>query len=119
MLSQQDHDELIRLEHTLWRADTRFNRAYMDSVLAPDFFEFGRSGRTYKRQDTLDASGRGEIRATLKGIAVTEIVEGVALVTYVSEVLYEELEIGNRSSLWSRSAKGWQLRFHQGTMVNR
>jgi hypothetical protein len=118
MLSQHDRDELIRLEHTLWRADTRWNRAYMDNVLAADFFEFGRSGRIYKRKDTLDASG-GEIRATLKGISITEIAEGVALVTYVSEVLYEELEIGNRSSLWSRSQKGWQLRFHQGTVVKR
>jgi hypothetical protein len=119
MLSQHDREDLIRLEHTLWRAETRWDRTYMDSVLAPDFFEFGRSGRTYKRQDTLDASGRGEIRATLKNIAITEIAEGVALVTYVSEVLYEELEIGNRSSLWSRGPKGWQLRFHQGTMVHR
>jgi hypothetical protein len=50
---------------------------------------------------------------------VNEIAQGVGLVTYVSEVLYEELEIGNRSSLWTRSPKGWQLRFHQGTLVKR
>ena len=41
--------ELRGLEESLWRAETRFDRKYMDAVLAPDFAEFGRSGRRYDR----------------------------------------------------------------------
>lgn len=52
----------------------------------------------------------------LKGFAVHEISDAVALVTYVSEVRYDDnVLIGNRSSLWARSPEGWRLRFHQGT----
>lgn len=115
MLSEQDRDDLKRLEASLWRKETRFDRAYMERTFAPDFFEFGRSGRTYTREQMF--GGSGEIRATLKNIVVHEITADVALVTYVSEVMYEQLEIGNRSSLWSRTPSGWKLRFHQGTAV--
>ncbi len=43
----------------------------------------------------------------------------VALVTYISEVKYEQTEIANRSSLWTRTDGRWQIRFHQGTPVAR
>jgi hypothetical protein len=39
-----------------------------------------------------------------------------AQVTYDSTVRYDgEVEHGHRSSIWSRTADGWVLRFHQGT----
>jgi hypothetical protein len=41
------YDQLRPLEESLWRAQTRFNREYMDNIFSPDFFEFGRSGRVY------------------------------------------------------------------------
>jgi len=52
-LSKQDRDTLERLEEELWREETRFDKKRMSEVIAPDFFEFGRSGRIYKREDTL------------------------------------------------------------------
>ena len=116
-LTADEHDTLRRLEESLWRAETRFDRDHMNEVLAPDFFEFGRSGRVYRREDTLDASAQ-PIDATLPlaKFEVRSIAAGVALVTYVSEVTYGEVkEVANRSSLWSRHAGGWRIRFHQGT----
>ena len=116
-LRADEHDQLRRLEESLWRPETRFNRDHMDEVLAPDFFEFGRSGRVYRREDTLDVPVQ-PIEATprLTKFAVRSISADVALVTYVSEVTYAEVkEVANRSSLWSRHAGGWRLRFHQGT----
>lgn len=53
----------------------------------------------------------------LKDLTITAVAAGVALVTYVSEVQYGTLEVGNRSSLWIKTEKGWQLKFHQGTKV--
>ena len=42
----------------------------------------------------------------------------LAQVTYVSAVTYGGVEeLPNRSSIWSRTEHGWQLRFHQGTAI--
>ena len=115
-----EHDQLRLLEESLWRAETRFDRDHMNEVLAPDFLEFGRSGRVYRRQDILDDLHPQPIDATLPlaSFAVRSITADVALVTYVSEVTYGEVkEVANRSSLWSRHAGGWRIRFHQGTPV--
>ena len=91
--------------------------SYMDNILAEDFVEFGRSGRTYTRQQTLSVPGGGEIdaRLPLKNFAVTRMTEDVYLVTYVSEVQHDVLEVANRSSIWHITSTGWKLRFHQGT----
>jgi len=116
-LSADENDQLRRLEESLWRAETRFDRDHMNKVLAPDFLEFGRSGRVYRREDILNDPAR-PIHATLAlaKFAVRSIAADVALVTYVSEVTYGEVkEVANRSSLWSRHASGWSIRFHQGT----
>ena len=108
-------DELIELEHALWRAETRFDYDFMERVLADDFGEFGRSGRVYARADTLAVDG-DTIDARLRDLEVDQIAEDVALVTYVSEVRHDQqLDLANRSSLWVRRNGRWQLRFHQGT----
>jgi hypothetical protein len=117
VLTSNDHDRLRHLEESLWRAESRFDRDHMNEVLAPDFFEFGRSGGVYRREDVLDVPAQ-PIDATLPlaKFAVRAIGTDVALVTYVSEVTYGGIkEIANRSSLWSRHAGRWTIRFHQGT----
>jgi hypothetical protein len=113
-----DYEKLKELEESLWRAETRFDQEYMNRILAPDFFEFGRSGRVYKRDESLGAPSQ-EIKAKfpLKNFNVQMIDTNVALVTYVSEVDYDPVEMGNRSSIWLKTSTGWQLKFHQGTPI--
>lgn len=107
---------LPALEQTLWRAATRFDRALMDQTFAPDFHEFGRSGRRYTRDEMLfDAKDAEEIDATLHGLKITDLSTTLALVTYISEVRAETTEWANRASIWDRTSGRWQLRFHQGT----
>ena len=110
-------EELERLEESLWRTDTRFDREYMESILAPDFFEFGRSGRTYARDDTLSIEpSKIKAQLPLRDFKVVRLAEDVRLVTYTSEVWAEDgVELANRSSLWLRTTSGWMLKFHQGT----
>jgi hypothetical protein len=115
-IPQPDFDTLQQLEESLWRSETRFDPEYMNHVLSPDFFEFGRSGRVYRR-DEIMAMSAGEIDATLKNFTVHLIDTNVALVTYISEVKSDQIEIVNRSSLWTRTNGRWQIRFHQGTPV--
>jgi hypothetical protein len=113
-------DTLRELEESLWRPGTRFDRAHMDGTLHADFFEFGRSGRTYTRDQCLDAAP-APFAATLHDFAVHPVVDGVAQATYVSEVHHgdDPTEYANRSSLWVREGDRWRLRFHQGTPVER
>jgi len=115
-----DREVLRRLEESLWRAETRFDAAYLAEVLAPDFFEFGRSGRVYRRADTLAVPAAPIVIVfPLEGFTVTWLDEQVALVTYVSEITYDTVERSNRASVWRRAGARWQLVFHQGTRTTR
>ena len=119
-LTKEELSEIQKLEESLWTAGTRFDKKHMDNILAPGFFEFGRSGRIYKREDVLSVAPQ-EIKAKLplKEFQARYICENVVLVTYVSEVQYNTLQVGNRSSLWLKTLTGWQLQFHQGTPVGK
>ena len=118
-LSAHDREMLERLEEELWREETRFDIRRMEAVLAEDFFEFGRSGRFYRRQDTL-AIPRGPLDAVLPlpDFRARLLTEDVAQVTYNSAVTYDRGVLrARRSSIWSRTPNGWVLRFHQGTPI--
>jgi hypothetical protein len=116
-ISSKDRETLERLEEELWREETRFDRHRVSELLANDFFEFGRSGRVYQKQDTI-AVTRQQIEAVLPlpGFHVRLLDENIAQVTYNSAVTDDGVvEHARRSSIWSRTIDGWVLRFHQGT----
>ncbi len=117
-INTEDFNKLKELEESLWLSETRFSQEYMNRLLSFDFFEFGLSGRIYHRADTLSVPFQ-EIKARipLKDFSVHVVDTNVFLVTYVSEVMYDRLEMGNRSSLWLKTPAGWKLRFHQGTPI--
>ena len=112
-----DLTALPSLEQSLWQADTRHDRQFMQTVLDPDFIEFGRSGRRYGRDEILPAIGEhGSITASLHALDTRRLSPELALVTYVSEVRQGDGdEWANRSSIWDCSSGRWELRFHQGT----
>lgn len=121
-MDEKTHQELRVLEENLWRAETRFDDALMDNVFADDFFEFGRSGRMYQRQELLLGKGETvEIDAVLplRNFRIRALSDKVIQVMYVSEVRYGlHIESANRSSIWRRDEHGWKLCFHQGTPTN-
>ncbi len=78
-------------------------------LIADDFLEFGRSGRVWTRDAIRDVlEGPPCSPGPIDGFDVTELAEGVALVTY-------RTADANRSSIWVRRDGRWQMRFHQGT----
>ncbi len=104
-------------EEELWLEDTRFDVSYMERIIADDFFEFGMSGRVYKRAETINVP-RCAIDAVipLPKFKARLISEDVAQITYDSEVTYNGVtEYAHRSSIWKRKSKSWILKFHQGT----
>ncbi len=118
-LAEQDRRELELLEEGLWRAETRFDREWMERILAPGFFEFGRSGRTYSREDTLGMAARPiDAKLPLADFDTRLLGPDIAHVTYISIETYAgDEQVANRSSLWARIGDGWQLLFHQATAV--
>jgi hypothetical protein len=116
-LTNDEIERLRALEEELWREETRFDHRRMAEVIADDFFEFGRSGRVYGREDTL-AIPRQPIAATLPlpDFQARMLGRDVAQVTYNSAVTYGGVvQRARRSSIWSRVGSEWTLRFHQGT----
>lgn len=107
---------LQALEESMWRAETRFDRAYMNAVLHPEFTEVGRSGRVFSRDEVLDMPTvpiAVEIpRATF---SVTEVVPGVVLVGYETVPTDSPHGAAHRGSLWVLEGTRWLLRYHQGT----
>ena len=116
-ISSEDRKTLERLEEELWCEETRFDMQRMNELIANDFFEFGRSGRVYQRQDTLAVAGQTiDAVFPLPDFQVRLLDENIAQVTYNSSVTYDGVvEHARRSSIWSRTKSGWVLRFHQGT----
>lgn len=116
-LSKQDRAALEKLEEELWREDTRFDTKRMSEIIASDFLEFGRSGRIYRREDSLAISRQAiDAMLPLPDFDARLLHPNVAQVTYNSCVRYDGVvQHARRSSIWSRTPSGWVLRFHQGT----
>jgi hypothetical protein len=116
-ISSEDREILERLEQELWREETRLDKQRMNELIAPDFFEFGRSGRVWQRQDTLAAVPHTkDIIPPLPEFHIRLFDENIAQVSYDSAFIYDGVvEHTHRSSIWSRKTSGWVLRFHQGT----
>ena len=118
-LAEIDRVALQRLEEELWLSETRYDRAYMENIMATEFFEFGRSGQIHSREKCLSVtSGTIDAVLPLKNLKIRLLTIDVAHVTYDSEVTYDSaVERARRSSIWSRIDESWQLRFHQGTAL--
>jgi hypothetical protein len=117
-------DELLntlrRLEEQMHGKPTRQDPNRLDALLHPDFEEFGRSGAHYDRAEILEELGSEALvpRVRAGDYSLSLLGEDVALLTYESAHLDEggrPFRRTLRSSLWVRTADGWQIRFHQGT----
>jgi len=116
-LTDNDTHDLQQLEESLWLAETRFNRSTMDDLFADDFYEVGRSGTLWSREQLLSfENGTIDAQIPLPDFAVRYLSDNIALVTYRSVVKNgSETTTTHRSSIWSRNNNHWQLRYHQGT----
>ena len=114
---------LRNLEIALHQPEVRSDIVRIDALLHDSFSEFGRSGRRYSKADVLKELPLEKSSAIVlsQDFSVAVIADGVALLTYKSAQLNGSGEVSRctlRSSLWQRTARGWQMRFHQGTPTN-
>ena len=111
---------LRELEVALHQPKVRRDPTRLNQLLHNSFSEFGRSGRSYSRDEILELLSHEVPSRTIwsQDFTVAEIAEDVALLTYKSAYIDANGELGRhtlRSSLWQRTALGWRMRFHQGT----
>jgi hypothetical protein len=113
--------ELLRAEMQLLDPAFRHDRDKVGAWLAPDFFEFGKSGRVFTRDAILEfLAAENYTPPVLEDFACRLIADNVVLVTY--RTVGNNLKTGAsesvlRASLWSRQSGKWNMRFHQGTPI--
>jgi hypothetical protein len=107
------------LEERLLRQDIRHSPVEAGALLAADFFEFGRSGAVWNRQQTIKALAQEPLmERSMRDFTTRLLSESVVLVTYRS-VLRDPVSSKEwhalRSSVWKLIDGRWQIIFHQGT----
>ena len=125
MASESIEEQLLRLETDLLRPEIRLNREALLNILAPDFCEFGSSGRVYSRDEIVNAlQAESQRHISIADFSANVLGEAVALATYrahqseASDSASAKAPVTSlRSSIWVLRDSRWQLLFHQGTRV--
>lgn len=104
------------LEEKLLSIEVRRSKAALESLLADDFIEIGRSGRAYNKAQVIEALLRGSasLAPTFSEFKVHMLADGLFLATYFSVNKVNNLA-SRRSSIWRKTGNSWQMVFHQGT----
>ena len=111
---------LTDLETELFGADARRNRARLQALLHPEFFEIGRSGRVHTRDDVLAELPQEQAPPGIQArdFVLRPLAEDVLLLTYRSAQVSNTGTLERhtlRASIWKHSPDGWQIVFHQAT----
>lgn len=113
-------EELRRREpifHTPAFGTTPAERA---SSMAADYWEVGASGRRYSRDFILEALADSHfVDAAKLGWQLTDhAVRRLGLDTYLmTYVLRQGERLSRRATIWQSTEDGWQVLYHQGTIV--
>lgn len=108
------------LETKLHTKEVRNSREQVGELLADDFIEFGKSGKLFDKQTTLDmlSGEETDLEISVSDFAARSLAPDVVLVTYTSS----QLDVDGattvsalRSSIWVQRSNKWQMTFHQGT----
>jgi hypothetical protein len=109
----------IEGELRLLRPEVRSSPELLETLLHPEFREFGASGRDWDRTSIIESLLAGTDPGP-RPVVVSRM-EGVQLAPDVVHLTFDTENNGrrvHRSSLWRRTDDGWQMYFHQGTLVS-
>jgi hypothetical protein len=112
--------ELSVREPIFHRSPFGTTRAEFERMMAEDFWETGASGRRYSRSFVL-----GELERRLAAphddlwetsdFCCRALGRDVYLLTYT--LLQNKQRLTRRATIWQRTADGWKIAYHQGTIV--
>lgn len=113
-------EELKSHEPIFHRPEWGAARADFERMTADDFWEVGASGKRYTREFVLDelerryATPQQDDLETF-GFQCRRLSEDVYLLTYT--LRQPEERWTRRATIWRRTAQGWEIVYHQGTVV--
>lgn len=112
-------DELARLEPLFHAAHADASLSQFGQLVAPEFWEVGASGRRYSRAFALQVLAERPVRPgaaawDTRDFHVAPAGAGHYLLTYT---LQQPGRVTRRLSVWRREGEGWQVVYHQGTVV--
>ena len=112
-------DELRRREPIFHCPEFGTTRADFERMTEPRFWEIGASGRRYDREYVLNELDRRYAveyadNWQTRDFECLEIATDNYLLTYT---LVQGDRISRRSTIWRRTADGWKVVYHQGTLV--
>ena len=111
--------ELIQREPLFHREEFGTTRKDFEQMTAPEFWEVSASGRRFSRKFVLDTLDERYQKPThdiweIGDFYCVQIAAENYLVTYT---LLQGERITRRATIWRRTSKGWQIVYHQGTVV--
>jgi hypothetical protein len=111
--------ELARREPIFHRAEFGTAREDFERMTEETFWEVGASGRRYSRGCVLDELERRRANPSedvwqTRDFHCQEIAADNYLLTYT---LIQGARVTRRSTIWRRTARGWKIVYHQGTVV--
>lgn len=112
-------EHLKTLEPLIYCANAGATYEYFDSLLAPDFWEVGASGKIYDRAFVLSVLAdrqRNPIQEPWHTFdyQIRAIEAQHYLITYS---LQQATRLSRRATLWQNTEQGWKMLYHQGTVV--
>jgi hypothetical protein len=120
--------ELSRREPIFHRPEFGTTRADFEKMTTEDFWEVGASGRRYSRAVVLDelekrfAAPHPDTWETSE-FRCQKLSSDVFLLTYTlvqsnaQENVQDNTRRTRRATIWHRTADGWKIVYHQGTIV--
>lgn len=124
MATEQDalkaiSSELAAREPIFHRPEFGTTRNDFDRMMAEDFWEVGASGKRYSRAFVLESIEQRHREPVAENFNVSEFrCQHIALNHYLVTYLFDQAgRISRRSTLWHKSAEGWKIVYHQGTLV--
>ncbi len=111
--------ELVQQELIFHRPAFGTTRTDLECMTEPSFWEVGASGRRYSRACALDALEKRAAKHAediwqTRDFHLLEIAVDNYLLTYT---LIQGARVTRRSTIWRRTAQGWTIVYHQGTVV--
>lgn len=110
---------LMSLEPLIYAANDGHDRRHFDALLAPDFWEVGASGQRYSREFVLDTLEKRQLQPFEEAWEASEHrLQEIAPMHYLlTYTLRQPTRVSRRATLWRVSEQGWQMVYHQGTVV--
>jgi hypothetical protein len=112
-------NELKRCEPIFHNSEFGVTHKDWENMMADEFWEVGASGRRYSREfvlNTLESRIPQPDEATweTRDFHCLQIAPDNFLLTYT---LLQGARVTRRSTIWRRTAPGWKVVYHQGTIV--